>query len=104
MTPGEVMQLPSDEEIVMLSGSPPIRARKARYFEDRSLASRVGTPLAPSEPAEPRPHAWVQVVSSAAAPPDGDGGPSLEPGLSPGLDRAERDVGEGSDGIVGFMS
>ncbi|HWW24901.1 MAG TPA: conjugal transfer protein TraG, partial [Caulobacter sp.] len=34
LTPGEVMQLPPDEEVVMLAGTPPIRARKARYFED----------------------------------------------------------------------
>ena len=34
LTPGEVMQLPQDEEIVLISGAPPIRARKARYFED----------------------------------------------------------------------
>jgi type IV secretion system protein VirD4 len=36
MTPGEVMQLsPADEdEIVMVAGTPPIRAKKARNFED----------------------------------------------------------------------
>ena len=35
LTPGEVMQLPPDDEIVMVSGSPPIRAKKVRYYEDR---------------------------------------------------------------------
>ncbi len=35
LTPGEVMQLPPADEIVMVSGTPPIRAKKARYFEDR---------------------------------------------------------------------
>ena len=42
LTPGEVMQLPPDDELVLVSGSPPIRARKARYFEDSALRSRVG--------------------------------------------------------------
>ena len=27
-TPGEIMQLPPDDEIVMVAGSPPIRAKK----------------------------------------------------------------------------
>jgi type IV secretion system protein VirD4 len=31
LTPGEVMQLPPDDELVMMSGCPPIRAKKARY-------------------------------------------------------------------------
>ena len=41
LTPGEVMQLPADEEIVMLSGRPPIRAKKLRYFEDSNFMERV---------------------------------------------------------------
>ena len=41
MTPGEVMQLPPDDEIVMVAGVAPIRAKKARYFEDRRLAERI---------------------------------------------------------------
>ncbi len=35
LTPGEVMQLPSDDELVLVSGCHPIRAKKARYYEDR---------------------------------------------------------------------
>jgi type IV secretion system protein VirD4 len=41
LTPGEVMQLPANEEIVMISGQPPIRAKKLRYFEDRNFTSRI---------------------------------------------------------------
>ena len=37
MTPG----LPATDEIVMVAGAPPIRAKKARYFEDRRLAERI---------------------------------------------------------------
>ena len=44
LTPGEVMQLPVDEEIVMISGQPPIRAKKLRYFEDGNFSGRVCSP------------------------------------------------------------
>src|SRR4051794_35966576 len=41
LTPGEVMQLPPDEELVLISGCSPIRAKKARYFEDERFRERV---------------------------------------------------------------
>lgn len=41
LTPGEVMQLPPDDAIVMVSGHPPIRAKKLRYYQDRNFTSRV---------------------------------------------------------------
>lgn len=44
LTPGEIMQLPSTDEIVMVAGTPPIRATKARYFEDARLQERILTP------------------------------------------------------------
>src|SRR3990167_10824660 len=44
LTPGEVMQLPPDDEIVMVAGVHQIRAKKARYFEDRQLAERILAP------------------------------------------------------------
>lgn len=40
LTPGEVMQLPADEELVLLSSLAPIRAKKLRYFEDANFRSR----------------------------------------------------------------
>ncbi|MFN0190548.1 MAG: conjugal transfer protein TraG [Aestuariivirga sp.] len=46
LTPGEVMQLPSDEAIVMVSGLQPIRAKKLRYFEDANFAKRLLPPPA----------------------------------------------------------
>jgi type IV secretion system protein VirD4 len=59
MTPGEVMQLPPDDEIVMVAGVPPIRAKKARYFEDRRLAERIFSPPRPSDPKlQPKPDNW----------------------------------------------
>jgi type IV secretion system protein VirD4 len=44
LTPGEVMQLPPEDELVLVSGVPPIRAKKARYFEDPRLTERVLPP------------------------------------------------------------
>jgi len=41
LTPGEVMQLSPDEELVLVSGLAPIRARKLRYFLDRNFAARI---------------------------------------------------------------
>jgi type IV secretion system protein VirD4 len=48
LTPGEVMQLPSEDELVLISGCHPIRAKKARYYEDRQLQSRIVPPPTPS--------------------------------------------------------
>src|SRR6202163_2274559 len=47
LTPGEIMQLPPDDQLVLVSGCPPIRAKKARYYEDRRLTERVMAPPAP---------------------------------------------------------
>jgi len=44
LTPGEVMQLPPDDELVLISGCSPIRAKKARYFEDQRFRERVIPP------------------------------------------------------------
>jgi type IV secretion system protein VirD4 len=46
LTAGEVMQLPPGDELVLVSGVPPIRARKARYYEDIRLKARVLPPPA----------------------------------------------------------
>jgi type IV secretion system protein VirD4 len=87
LTPGEVMQLPPSEELVLVSGRPPIRAAKLRYFEDRNFAPRVlPAPVlaegcfADAPPA--RPHDWCGFVRGAdgrlamtmGGAGDGDGG------------------------------
>ena len=40
LTPGEVMQLPSDDLIALVSGAPPIRAKKLQYYRDRNFSAR----------------------------------------------------------------
>ena len=44
LTPGEVMQLPQDDELVLVSGCHPIRAKKARYYEDAEMKARILPP------------------------------------------------------------
>ena len=54
LTPGEVMQLPPDDELVLISGCPPIRAKKARYFEDPEMQARILPPPVLTNPKPPR--------------------------------------------------
>jgi type IV secretion system protein VirD4 len=58
LTPGEVMQLPPTDEIVMVSGVHPIRARKARYYEDARLQERILPPPVPTQPKVSRSDDW----------------------------------------------
>jgi len=44
LTPGEVMQLPATDELVLAAGTPPIRATKLRYYEDITFKARVLPP------------------------------------------------------------
>ena len=44
LTPGEVMQLPPADELLLVSGMHPIRAKKARYYEDPRLSERILSP------------------------------------------------------------
>ena len=79
LTPGEVMQLPHDDELVLVSGCHPIRAKKARYFEDPQMKARIlppptaaspKTPPAPVSPATPQGGDWSNAItppSSASA-------------------------------------
>lgn len=41
LTPGEVMQLPGTDALVLTGGAPPIRARKIRYFDHPVFKPRV---------------------------------------------------------------
>ncbi|MFC5394013.1 conjugal transfer protein TraG [Bosea vestrisii] len=58
LTPGEIMQLPSADEIVMVAGVPPIRAKKARYYEDARFRERLLPPPEPTRPDELRSDDW----------------------------------------------
>lgn len=58
LTPGEVMQLPSDEALVMIAGLPPIRAKKLRYYRDRNFLERLKPALVSQPSADPVAHDW----------------------------------------------
>ena len=58
LTPGEVMQLPPTDEIVMVSGIHPIRAKKARYYADERFQERIVAPPVPARLKEGRPDNW----------------------------------------------
>jgi type IV secretion system protein VirD4 len=58
LTPGEIMQLPPSDEIVMVAGVAPIRAKKARYYEDARFKERVQPPPALSKPQKSHPDDW----------------------------------------------
>jgi type IV secretion system protein VirD4 len=68
LTPGEVMQLPPTDEIVMVSGTPPIRAKKVRYFEDRRFLERVQPPPEPAHATLANHDDW-SVLPPPASPP-----------------------------------
>jgi type IV secretion system protein VirD4 len=92
LTPGEVMQLPATEEVVMVAGMAPIRAQKIRYYADPAFRGRVQPPPALAEDGGPypdrpaaRPDDWTGFVlpSTAAAqlPTDTDRGTGTDGGL-----------------------
>jgi type IV secretion system protein VirD4 len=81
MTPGEIMQLPPDDEIVMISGSAPIRAKKTRYYEDRELAGRIlppprfsihAAPAASIARAVTPDNAWAGAIATSPPSPDAE--------------------------------
>src|SRR6202790_4521641 len=68
LTPGEVMQLPPDDEIVLVSGSHPVRAKKARYFEDMEMKARILAPPAVSKHSgAPPPDDWSRPPAPAVS-------------------------------------
>ncbi len=41
LTPGEISQLPADEEIVFVGGNAPVLARKLAYYKDKNFVQRL---------------------------------------------------------------
>ncbi|MUZ65952.1 conjugal transfer protein TraG [Agrobacterium vitis] len=68
LTPGEIMQLPPADEIVMVAGTPPIRAKKARYFEDARFQERILPPPKLLRTGEPHPDDWSRLPIPAHLP------------------------------------
>jgi type IV secretion system protein VirD4 len=122
LTPGEVMQLPPGDELVLVSGIPPIRASKVRYYEDRRLASRILLPpvlpntgnsgsrhVTPANDwtplSDPHPDTAIADESAAlsfAGHDRANGGVRREPTL-PNHEAIVREQLERDDGIGGFV-
>ena len=58
LTPGEVMQLPPADEIVMVAGISPIRAKKVRYYQDPRFQDRILPPPTKAAPVEVEQDEW----------------------------------------------
>src|SRR5439155_9658935 len=94
LTPGEVMQLPATDELVLVAGTPPIRARKLRYYEDANFKARVlAAPALTMDGYSDRPasrdHDWHPVIQEVDArlggdDGEGDGSGGLEQARHPG--------------------
>lgn len=64
LTPGEVMQLPANEEIIMVAGAPPLRTTKARYFEDKRFIERIlPPPKVRTEPTQALENGWQSCIA-----------------------------------------
>lgn len=114
LTPGEVMQLPPDEAVVMVGSSPPIKAKKLRYYADANFSQRVLPPpalaterYADAPPA--RPDDWsalaIPAVPAAADAMENydtvgtadDGGPRRQPELAESVSYVPKSVYPASD-------
>ncbi|WP_084397155.1 conjugal transfer protein TraG [Henriciella aquimarina] len=91
MTPGEVMQLPASDEIVMASGAPPVRAKKLRYFEDRNFTRRIRAAASVETWSGNRPTEWSSLLQDTSSTPSGDAasGDQSDGGLERAPDLAE---------------
>jgi len=93
LTAGEVMQLPATDEIVLVSGCPPIRAKKIRYYQDRQLKQRIlppprlssaGAPANPTLSGGSTCNPWMTLIAAPPTESEADtanGGPRREPEL-----------------------
>jgi type IV secretion system protein VirD4 len=98
LTPGEVMQLPASDELVLISGLAPIRAQKLRYYADANFTARIAPAPALGDGAyldrpKPRSNDWGHFAlttdmrlkqAAVAARSDEDGGMQQQrhPGLA----------------------
>ena len=85
LTPGEVMQLPPADELLLVAGVPPIRAKKARYYEDARFRERLLPPPKPGTskaPATPPADDWSALAipaASAGVAPGNAGSTNIDP-------------------------
>lgn len=86
LTPGEIMQLPPDDELILVSGAAPIRAQKVRYFRDAQLTARIHKPP-------------VVDASAFVSPVETDDWSSLQPVAPPQETGVKKPADDGDGGI-----
>ncbi|HHK2868779.1 TPA: conjugal transfer protein TraG [Pseudomonas aeruginosa] len=113
LTPGEVMQLPPDESVVMVSSVAPIKTKKLRYYADANFKRRVLPPpvlaagrYADAPPASADDWSGLAIPAVPAAPatvaadalggPD-DGGPRRQPELTEVTEYSPEPLSAGND-------
>lgn len=89
LTPGEVMQLPPTDELLLVAGVAPVRAKKARYYEDARFMERVLPPPAAGtqRPSAPPSDDWSELETVASP-----GGPASDGGTSADGDSANAGI------------
>jgi type IV secretion system protein VirD4 len=75
LTPGEVLQFPANEALVMVGGNPPYRGLKVRYYEDRRFMGRARLPRPDAAELQGMelkglglPNAWLQLPAPTVEP------------------------------------
>ena len=103
-----MMQLPPTDEIVLVSGAPPVRVEKARYYADPQLKARIAPPSNRSERNEGMNQTaddWGDRKPIVASPPkkrktssnDSDGGVRRQPDLAEHEDIAPEPAPAGNE-------
>ena len=71
LLPQEVIQLPRDDQIVLIESFPPIRSKKIKYYADKFFTSRLLPPtfIPTQEPYDPRASTGAKVEEAAEAEP-----------------------------------
>jgi len=102
LTPGEVMQLPAAEALVLTGGAPPIRARKVRYFEEPAFRSRLRPPVVVLPPRGPG--VVTDWTGFTAPPPTQAAGPAAPRPLSRSAARRPRSSTASNQKAFNFVS
>ena len=69
LLPQEVIQLPRDEQIILIESFPPIKSKKIKYFEDKFFTTRLLPPtfIPTQAPYDPKGNANVKKAESESA-------------------------------------
>jgi len=92
LTPGEVMQLPHSDALILTGGAPPIRAKKLRYFAEPIFRSRMRPPFtSPRHSPGGLPTAWSGLIAPRTPLPPAPQGMAWRRGEPPRPARHQRE-------------